>query len=148
MAKKQSTPSARAVLFSLTGNSGASLLALFATMMPGAVQIPTCTISYPDRFGSNLRSLSASLQPRLMENVLVIQRSLASAVDLQCMNGGAGPVALSALKTWDIIDSGTLYLYGNYLISCSVARCVLAALWFPNTPHSPGFLHSPVGLAR
>ncbi|KAL3432309.1 hypothetical protein BDV09DRAFT_187670 [Aspergillus tetrazonus] len=73
---------------------------------------------------------------------------LASAVDLQCMNGGACPVALSALKTWDIIDSGTLYLYGNYLISGSVARYVLAASWFPNTPHSPGFLHSPVGLAR
>ncbi|KAL4755503.1 hypothetical protein BDW72DRAFT_2587 [Aspergillus terricola var. indicus] len=112
-------------------------------MMPGAVQIPTCTIMYTDHFGSNLRSLSASLQPRLMENVLVIQRSLASAVDLQCMNGGAGPVCPGHMGYYRFRHL-LRYLSGIWLRSSRV----LDALWFPNPPHSPGFLHLPVGLAR
>ncbi|KAL4996411.1 hypothetical protein BDV10DRAFT_172419 [Aspergillus recurvatus] len=67
-------------------------LAMFATLLPDAeadVSGSNLYSVHPDRFqrGSNLRSLSARLQPRLMENgVLVIPRSLASAVDLRCMD--------------------------------------------------------------
>ncbi|KAL4740111.1 hypothetical protein BDV11DRAFT_186208 [Aspergillus similis] len=130
--------------FPLAGTSEAFLLALFATMMPGAVQIPTYTIMHPDRFGSNLRSLSASFQPRLMENLLVTQRSFESAVDLQCMNGGAGPVRPGHMEYYRFRHLVPFVVTIGYLAQWLMfLQCL-----FPNTPHSPGFLHLAVGLAR